>query len=134
MPRTSRLSLAKSRAEKLISGAISIRSAGSLLKLRKYFFRFAEKYDCMRASRTLSGGAYASSRTLGAGCDGRERHQLTSDAARGRQKRVVLIPRCRDQVAWVMTRAATVTNKARTPGRARHKPYTIAQGRPGRSG
>jgi len=36
----------------------------------------------------------------------------------GRQKRVVLILRCRDQARFSR---ATVAKKARTPGRARHK-------------
>jgi hypothetical protein len=38
-------------------------------------------------------GASRSSRTLGAGCNGRKQHQSTSDVASGRQNRVVLTPR-----------------------------------------
>ena len=45
-------------------------------------------------------GVSRSSRTLGAGCDGRGRCQKTNDIARGRQSRVVLTPRRWCQVSW----------------------------------
>jgi hypothetical protein len=80
-----------------------------------------------------SRGAYASSRTLSAGCDGRL-GAVDERAQCGRQRRVVLIPRSWDQPLGLKSPGGTVARKARTPGRARISRNTIAQGRPGRSG
>ena len=65
-------------------------------------------------------GASRSSRTLGAGCDGRRRCQLTSDVAGGRRSRVVLTPRRWSQ-AGGGNFAGDGGKKARSPGRARYK-------------
>ena len=86
-------------AKKLISQVRSINSPvsrGNAENNMLPFFRIVWLFAPHPAS---IGGAYASSRTLSAGCDGRERHQLTRDAARGRRRRVVLISRRWDQVA-----------------------------------
>src|SRR5579864_9029859 len=57
---------------------------------------------------------------------------IRADVRRGcvRRNRVVLAPLGWRQVCEVMISRATVTNKSRTPGRARIKRKTIAQGRP----
>jgi hypothetical protein len=70
--------------------------------------------------------------------------RLTSVLRGGRRKRVVLISRrwdqaprlsrCRHCGRHAESPGATVARKARTPGRARHKPYTIVQGMPDRFG
>jgi hypothetical protein len=57
-------------AKKLISRTASIRSGRSSPLAEIFVFRFPEINDCLRSSR-LTRGAYASSRTSGAGCDGR---------------------------------------------------------------
>src|SRR5581483_2918282 len=52
------------------------------LRQKIFCFRFSELCGCLRAvPRLTRRGASRSSRTLGAGCDGRWRPQLTSEAA-----------------------------------------------------
>jgi hypothetical protein len=85
------------RAEKLILQMDSISLVNPGAFAQKYNFRLSEKYDFLRASRSTR-GAY------------RDRHErwmrdavdatVCIDEARrsGRRNRVVLIPRCWDQV------------------------------------
>ena len=65
-----------------------------------------------------------------AGCDGRGLHHLTRDAAGGRQRRVVPIPRRWDQVCRRYP-ASDGGYQARTPGRARYKPQNHCAGKAG---
>jgi hypothetical protein len=67
-------------------------------------------------------GAYASSRTLGAECDGRGCVEGRT-TSRGRRRRVVLMPRRWHQVGDdALHRAGDGDKKARSPERARKKP------------
>jgi hypothetical protein len=67
-------------------------------------------------------GAYASSRTLGAGCGGRG-HVEGRTTRRGRRRRVVLMPRRWHQVGDdALHRAGDGDKKARSPERARKNP------------
>ena len=83
------------------------------LKVRQF-----ETYGRMR-------GVSRSSRTQEAGCGGREGAQRGERADEsipcGRQRRVVLAPRCWGQVLGHEPRV-TEAIKARSPGRARYKP------------
>ena len=54
----------------------------------------------------------------------------TRDARSVRQRRVVLVPRCWDQVSRIVCEA-TGANKPGTPGRARHKPSHHCAGKAG---
>jgi hypothetical protein len=76
-----------------------------------------------------SGGAYASSRTLGAGCDGRS-SAADECCCFGRRNRVVLTPRRWRQVLLRRFSGATVAIKPGTPGRSRISRNTIVQGMP----
>jgi hypothetical protein len=68
--------------------------------LREKIFAFAVGQITSSFSPVLhsSGGAYASSRTWSAGCDGRWMRCKTSDVFCGRRSRVVLMSRCWHQV------------------------------------
>ena len=80
-------------------------------------------------------GAYRDRHGRGAGCGGREAALLTRGADCGRRSRVVLTPRRWRQVGERDFAEATVTNKARSPGRARRKPLKpLRAGMPGDSG
>jgi hypothetical protein len=81
-------------SQKLISRAASTSSTRSIpcmqiIRLR----RRANQWPSFARPVPFKRGATRSSRVMGAGCDGRGRRQLTSDVARGRRKRVVLISR-----------------------------------------
>src|SRR6185312_5642851 len=71
-------------------------------------------------------GRFAIVTDVGSGMRWTRAHQLTSDVASGRQRRVVLIPRCWNQVLRDGSQGDG-GNQARSPGRARYKPQTIAQ-------
>ncbi len=90
-------------------------------------------------------GASRSSRTSGAGCDGRTPHRLTSDEACGRRSRVGLTPRRRsqpcDDVAMSALRPDTPASRRRrwqqspiTGASTKETVKTIAQGMPERFG
>ena len=81
-----------------------------------------------RVPSRFTRGVSRSSRTSGAGCDGRFSVRQTSAPESGRRSRVVLTPRRWRQVARNDPRGDG-GNKARSPGRARRKPLKpFAQG------
>jgi hypothetical protein len=81
-------------------------------------------------------GVSRSSRTFGAGCDGRGWRRQTSGAIGGRRSRVVLTPRRWRQVLKELTLLRDDgDNKPGSPGRARRKPLKpFVQGVPDRFG
>src|ERR1700694_805988 len=86
--------------------------------IEKIFLFFRNQIRCTPLAVPFpSRGVSQSSRTLGAGCDGRGSAQ-TYAPPRGRQNRVVLTPRRRRQA---LSRAGDGDKKARSPGRARNK-------------
>jgi hypothetical protein len=74
-----------------------------------------------RPSRPHKRGVSRSSRTLGAGCNGRGQRRKTSGAGADGKSRVVLTPRRWCQVCAEAIRAGDGGKKARSPGRARRK-------------
>jgi hypothetical protein len=104
-----------------------IRAAGS--SARKISIYENQKLCKMCASRSHQEGRFAVVTDVGSGMRWTRLCLWTNGATRGRRNRVVLISRRWDQVSQ-MSCEATVAIKPGTPGRARDKPKTIAQGRP----
>jgi hypothetical protein len=79
--------------------------------LKKYSDFQNDQISCINMpSRPTQRGVSRSSRTLGAGCGGRER-RLDECAMRGRPSRVVLTPRGRRQPGGLLVRPGTVSKK-----------------------
>jgi len=103
-------------------------NSGVQSRLQKYFASpsgrnsFIDSPSCPHKR-----GASRSSRTLGAGCDGRDGGALTRRRRRGRRSRVVLTPR-----RWRQVSGDNATGdgdkQARSPGRARRKPLKPLRG------
>jgi len=90
---------------------------------QNFSLRKSEIVHILSPSRSHMRGASRSSRTLKAGCDGRNggAHGFRADERRwcGRRSRVVLAPLGWCQVGEVMISQATVTKRSWTPGRSR---------------